>query len=87
MAETENANEWEEFRTQLAALEKSVADLAKSVTRKHGEITDNLSRVAGMLDEVVPLVRRAAPLLDSPMAKLAQSPAAGVLGMFGGRRG
>ncbi|AGS73949.1 hypothetical protein B446_35953 (plasmid) [Streptomyces collinus Tu 365] len=49
---------------------------------------DNTSRIAEMMAEVLPLIRRAAPLLDSPMAKMATtSPAAAALSWFGGRRG
>lgn len=98
MAETNNAAEEFDFETRLAALEKSVSALARRVMAnavKYEEIhkdvnrtLDNSTRVVAMLDEVLPLVRKAAPLLDSPMAKMAQSPAAGVLGLFtGGRRG
>lgn len=96
MAETEFASE---FETRLAALEKTVAELRKSLTG-HGtklreataavtEARDNSARTVAMLDEVLPLVRRAAPLLDSPMAKMAQSPAGAALARFAGgmRRG
>jgi hypothetical protein len=94
MAETETG----EFETRLRALEKSIAELSAILelrTRKLAEIhadattaRANSVRIVEMLDEVLPLVRKAAPLLDSPMARLAQSPGAGVLSMFtGGRRG
>lgn len=83
---------------RLAALEKSVRELSGIVelrTRGLTEIQadarsgmDNSVRVVAMLEEVLPLVRKAAPLLDSPMAKLAHSPAAGIMSVFsGGRRG
>jgi hypothetical protein len=98
MAETKNAALSPTTESRLAALEKSIAELSAVLelrTRKLAEIhadattaRENAVKVAEMLDEVLPLVRKAAPLLDSPMARLAQSPAAGVMGLFtGGRRG
>lgn len=97
MAETQEVHDAEEFGTRLTALEKSIRELRQVVTRNNGRLTevaadaatsrDNTVRLVAMLEEVLPLVRKAAPLLDSPMAKLAQSPAAGVMSLFGGRRG
>lgn len=93
MAETQKG----EFETRLAALEKTIKELSamleirtRSLAQIQSDATtarDNTARVVTMLEEVLPLVRKAAPLLDSPMAKLAQSPAAGVMSIFGGRRG
>jgi hypothetical protein len=98
MAETQEVASSDEFETRLTALEKSIRELRQTITRNNGKLTEaaadaatsreNSVKVVTMLEEVLPLVRKAAPLLDSPMAKLAQSPAAGVMGLFtGGRRG
>lgn len=94
MAETETRD----FQSQLAALEKTVSELRAMLelrTRKLEETRvdaatarENSVKVVTMLEEVLPLVRKAAPLLDSPLARMANSPAAGVMGLFtGGRRG
>jgi hypothetical protein len=92
MAETETGD----FQSRIEALEKSITDLRRTITRGQGRITEihadaittreNSVRALEMLQEVLPLVRRAAPLLDSPLAKMANSPAASVLGLFGGGR-
>lgn len=87
MAETNSGD----VESRLVELEKSVSGLVRTQaanSRKLGEVLASLKSSAEMLAEILPLVRRAAPLLDSPMARLAQSPAAaGVLGMLGKGRG
>jgi hypothetical protein len=94
MAETQNAK----LESRLAALEKSVTELnavmelrTRTLATIHDDVAasrENCVKVLDILGEVLPLVRKAAPLLDSPMARMAQSPAAGVLRTFvGGRRG
>jgi hypothetical protein len=89
MAETETPD----FESRLAALEKSVASIEKGQTvnsRKllavHRDVSTALdygTKTSAMLGEILELTRRAAPLLDSPMARMAQTPAgAGVLSLL-----
>lgn len=93
MAETQEVHDHADFESRLSALEKTIAELSRVVgprgpiRRDLSEASGNLAKTVAMLEEVLPLVRKAAPLLDSPMVKMAQSPAAGVLNLFGGRRG
>lgn len=92
MAETQEVHDAADFESRLVALEKTIAELSRTVgprgpiRRDLAEASGNLAKTVAMLEEVLPLVRRAAPLLDSPLAKMAHSPAAGVLGLFGGGR-
>lgn len=90
MAETETGD----FESRLTTLENSLDSLrkdqqtnARKITAVHKDVTATLrlmSTVGEMLREIQDLTRRAAPLLDSPMAKMAQSPAgAGVLSLLG----
>lgn len=93
MAETETGD----FESRLATLENSLDSLrkdqqvnARKITAVHKDVTTSLrllSTTGEMLAEIRDLTRRAAPLLDSPMARMAQSPAgAGVLSLIGKAR-
>ena len=90
MAETETGD----FETRLTTLENSLDSLrkdqqtnARKITAVHKDVTaalGTLSTVGEMLREIRDLTRRAAPLLDSPLAKMAHSPAgAGMLSLLG----
>lgn len=56
------------------------------------DMAQKIDEIHEMLTALMPLVERAAPLLDSPMVKLAGNPLAAklagspVFGMLGGRR-
>lgn len=87
MAETESKVDAATFESRLTALEKSVAALGNTQrenSRKLNALTGGVSTSAEMLREILDLTRRAAPLLDSPMARMAQSPAgAGLMNLVG----
>jgi hypothetical protein len=75
----------------LTALGKRQVETTVKLRDVHKDVLASVEHGAGvvaMLGEIMELTRRAAPLLDSPMAKLAQSSAASsVLGMLGKGRG
>jgi hypothetical protein len=90
MAETETGD----FESRLTTLENSLDSLRKDqqtntrkITAVHKDVTASLrllSTTGEMLREIRDLTQRAAPLLDSPLAKMAQSPAgAGMLSLLG----
>jgi hypothetical protein len=96
MAETETGD----FESRLSSLESALDGIRKDqdvnrrkITAVHKDVLAALEygkTTGAMLREILELTRRAAPLLDSPMAKAAQSPAGvAVLGLLkkGGRRG
>lgn len=84
MAETDFGDAEE----QLVALEKSLTVLDERITHMVRELATHTE----LLGEVVELVRRAAPLLDSPMARMAGArrgggAAAALMALRGGGRG
>lgn len=81
MAETENTSEISLLTKHVAALERELGARLMAVEkqqRAHNKVLDavgsSLVTITEGLAEILPLVHRAAPLLDSPMAKLAASP-------------
>lgn len=94
MAETETKVDSASVESRLEALESRVQSVMENqlgVSLKVDQVcrdikaqVSGLTTVAEMLREIQDLTRRAAPLLDSPMAKMAQTSAgSAVLGVLG----
>lgn len=94
MAETETQSAEPTLESRLEALESRVqavmenqAGVSLKVDRVWRDVktqVDGLKTVAEMLREIQDLTRRAAPLLDSPVAKMATTSAgSAVLGLLG----